>query len=73
MWYREVFAYAALHHVRYSTTNGSIEASDFSERVHEWLPPMCHVNDDFFLESLPMFLRHSKWVVHVGAGLLTMP
>ncbi|KAF2451323.1 hypothetical protein P171DRAFT_425835 [Karstenula rhodostoma CBS 690.94] len=23
---------------------------------------MCHVNDDFFLESLPMFLRHSECI-----------
>ncbi|KAJ4352379.1 uncharacterized protein N0V89_007727 [Didymosphaeria variabile] len=60
---QEVFAFAALHYIRFATKDGRIQASDISERVHEWLPPMCHVNDDFFLESLPMFLRHIDIVV----------
>lgn len=57
---REVFAFAALDYVRFDMKGRQIMASDISERVHEWLPPMCQVNDEFFLESLPMFLRHSK-------------
>jgi len=55
---REVFAFAALRYVRSSLTDGMIEASAINER--EWLPPMCHVSDEFFLESLPMFLQHSE-------------
>lgn len=56
-----MFAFAALDYV--CCTGGLIEASDISERTHEWLPPMCHVSDEFFLESLPMFLRHSQWIL----------
>lgn len=57
---REIFAFAALQHVQVQLDDGLVEASEVSEHVHEWLPPMCHVNDEFFLEALPMFLRHSK-------------
>lgn len=41
-----------------------VEAADIrAERECAWLPPICHVNDAFFLESLPMFLRHVNIVV----------
>ncbi|KAF1972113.1 hypothetical protein BU23DRAFT_166169 [Bimuria novae-zelandiae CBS 107.79] len=59
---QDVFAFAALNYVQ-SGSRGLVEAADISERVHEWLPPMCHVSDDFFFESLPMFLRHIDIVV----------
>ncbi|KAL5382470.1 hypothetical protein DPSP01_006569 [Paraphaeosphaeria sporulosa] len=58
---QEVFAFAAFDYVR--STSSLIEASGISERTHEWLPPMCHVNDEFFLESLPMFLKHIDVVI----------
>ncbi|KAL5426429.1 hypothetical protein PMIN04_001912 [Paraphaeosphaeria minitans] len=58
---QEVFAFAAFDYVR--STSSLIEASGISERTHEWLPPMCHVNDDFFFESLPIFLKHIDFVI----------
>ncbi|KAJ4301772.1 hypothetical protein N0V90_003866 [Kalmusia sp. IMI 367209] len=60
----EVFAFAALGHLQSYNPSGLVEASKIrAERKCAWLPPMCHVNDDFFLESLPMFLRHVNVVV----------
>jgi hypothetical protein len=58
---QEIFAFAAPH--------GRSEAANMLQgRRCEWLPPMCHVNDDFFVESLPMFLRHRTLVVRKSSS-----
>ena len=56
---RYIFDFAALHHVQDDPFNGLVGASEVSHCAHEWLPPICRVNDDFFLEGLPMYLRQS--------------
>jgi hypothetical protein len=59
---QDIFAFAALAYVRQHGSRS--EAGNILQgRQCGWLPPMCHVNDTFFVESLPMFLRHTKMVI----------
>ncbi|KAF2690448.1 hypothetical protein K458DRAFT_399757 [Lentithecium fluviatile CBS 122367] len=61
---QDIFAFAALGHIRQYKAHSRSEAANILQgRQCGWLPPMCHVNDAFFVESLPMFLRHTTMVV----------
>ena len=61
---QDIFAFAALGFIRQHAAHGRSEAAKILQgRQCGWLPPMCHVNDAFFIESLPMFLRHTTMVV----------
>ncbi|KAF1948877.1 hypothetical protein CC80DRAFT_597913 [Byssothecium circinans] len=62
---QEIFAYAALSHIKQHNPSGRIDASDILQgRQCTWLPPMCLVNDKFYVESLPMMLRHADLVIN---------
>jgi len=61
---QDIFAFAALDCIRQHKAHSRSEAAKILQgRRCGWLPPMCHVNDTFFIESLPMFLRHTTMVV----------
>lgn len=64
---QDIFAYASLGHIREHNPSGWVDAGEILQgRQCNWLPPICHVNDDFFVESLPMFLRHSTMIVRAS-------
>jgi hypothetical protein len=61
---QDIFAFAALDYIhQYKAYSRSEAVKILQGRQCGWLPPMCHVNDAFFVESLPMFLRHTTMVV----------
>ncbi|KAF2240916.1 hypothetical protein BU26DRAFT_184460 [Trematosphaeria pertusa] len=61
---QDIFEYAAMGYARDQDCWDSLEAADMRQgRQISWLPPMCVVDDAFFIESVPMFLKQANIVV----------